>query len=118
MVAPPSPALLRRVANKMHYSEPGLDSIPYSAWAATDAGINVWLPKGEEIEDSLATGCTRSPGAVRVLGLRNTDIKVIAATVNIQFSKLLMYWAPRSQRGFIPKGNFGVNILDLDVAAR
>eukprot|EP00959_Pyramimonas_sp_CCMP1952_P276641 5782619-Pyramimonas_sp.AAC.1 len=71
----------------MHYFEPGLDSIPYSAWAATDAGINVlsgaaiwimqgqslfksshdthqvWLPKGEEIEDSLATGCSRSPGA-------------------------------------------------------
>eukprot|EP00959_Pyramimonas_sp_CCMP1952_P069257 1445450-Pyramimonas_sp.AAC.2 len=29
-VEPPSPALLRRVANKMHYSEPGLDSIPHS----------------------------------------------------------------------------------------
>eukprot|EP00959_Pyramimonas_sp_CCMP1952_P085661 1791738-Pyramimonas_sp.AAC.1 len=35
-VAPPSPALLRRVANKMHRSEPGLDSIPHSAWVATD----------------------------------------------------------------------------------
>eukprot|EP00959_Pyramimonas_sp_CCMP1952_P290731 6081395-Pyramimonas_sp.AAC.1 len=29
-----------------------------------------------------------------------------------------MDWAPRSQRGFIPKGNFGVNIHELDVAAR
>eukprot|EP00959_Pyramimonas_sp_CCMP1952_P125970 2634189-Pyramimonas_sp.AAC.1 len=29
-----------------------------------------------------------------------------------------MDWAPRSQRGFIPKRNFGVNILELDVAAR
>eukprot|EP00959_Pyramimonas_sp_CCMP1952_P105413 2203735-Pyramimonas_sp.AAC.1 len=27
-VEPPSPALLRRIANNMHYSEPGLDSIP------------------------------------------------------------------------------------------
>eukprot|EP00959_Pyramimonas_sp_CCMP1952_P104126 2176498-Pyramimonas_sp.AAC.1 len=126
----------------MHCSEPGLDSTPYSAWAATDVGINVlsdamiwimqgqpffkspndtlqvWLSKGEEIEYSLATGCSRSPGAVRVLGLRNTYIKVTTANVNIQFSKLLMDWAPRCQRGFIPKRNFGVNILELDVAAR
>eukprot|EP00959_Pyramimonas_sp_CCMP1952_P057127 1192467-Pyramimonas_sp.AAC.1 len=67
----------------MRYSEPGLDSIPYSAWAATDAGVHVlsdammwimqgqylfkssndtlqvWLPKGEEGDDSLATGCSR-----------------------------------------------------------
>eukprot|EP00959_Pyramimonas_sp_CCMP1952_P403880 8463126-Pyramimonas_sp.AAC.1 len=71
-VDPPSPALLRRVVNKMHYSEPGLGSIPHSAWAATDSGasvlsdgmmwimqgqtllkspndtLQVWLPKGEE----------------------------------------------------------------------
>eukprot|EP00959_Pyramimonas_sp_CCMP1952_P029335 615825-Pyramimonas_sp.AAC.1 len=42
----------------------------------------------------------------------------MTATVSIQFRKLLMDWAPRSQRGFIPKGNFGANILELDVAAR
>eukprot|EP00959_Pyramimonas_sp_CCMP1952_P326673 6838084-Pyramimonas_sp.AAC.1 len=29
-----------------------------------------------------------------------------------------MDWAPRSQRGFIPKRNFGTNVLELDVASR
>eukprot|EP00959_Pyramimonas_sp_CCMP1952_P208440 4360223-Pyramimonas_sp.AAC.1 len=71
----------------MHYSEPGLDSILYSAWAASDVGIQVlsdamiwivqgqslcigsngtlqvWFPEGEEVGDSLATGCARSPSA-------------------------------------------------------
>eukprot|EP00959_Pyramimonas_sp_CCMP1952_P426067 8924102-Pyramimonas_sp.AAC.1 len=101
----------------MHYSEPGIDSIPYSAWAAFDIGLDVlaeammwimsgqflfkssndtlqvWLPKGEGVDDSWATGCTRAPSAVRDLGLRSADIKLITATINLQFSKLLMDWA-------------------------
>eukprot|EP00959_Pyramimonas_sp_CCMP1952_P080154 1675623-Pyramimonas_sp.AAC.1 len=49
----PSPALLRRVANGMRNSEPGLDSVPYSAWAATDTGIHAlsdaigWTMQGQ-----------------------------------------------------------------------
>ncbi|CAK0828297.1 unnamed protein product [Prorocentrum cordatum] len=39
-VEPPSPAPLRRAAQKMHHSEPGLDSIPHSARATTSSGIN------------------------------------------------------------------------------
>ncbi|CAK0824650.1 unnamed protein product, partial [Prorocentrum cordatum] len=56
--------------------------------------------------------------AARVLGLRNADIKLITAAINIQVSKLLTDWAPSSQRGYIPKRSFGVSILQLDVAAR
>eukprot|EP00959_Pyramimonas_sp_CCMP1952_P183042 3827699-Pyramimonas_sp.AAC.1 len=67
----------------MHYSEPGLDSIPYSAWAATSTGIQaladamtwimqgqslfkssndtlqVRLPQCEEVGDSMASGCAQ-----------------------------------------------------------
>eukprot|EP00959_Pyramimonas_sp_CCMP1952_P266885 5579643-Pyramimonas_sp.AAC.1 len=108
-VAPPSPALLRRVALKMRCSEPGLGSIPCSAWAATSTGIQVladammwtmqgqslfkssnnalqvWLPRGEEVDDSLASGCASAPSAQRCSSarFRNTDITLIASTIGI-----------------------------------
>eukprot|EP00959_Pyramimonas_sp_CCMP1952_P069256 1445450-Pyramimonas_sp.AAC.1 len=78
-----------------------------SLFESSNGTLQVWLPKGEEVDSPLASGCARSPSAVRVLGLRNTDIKLTTPAVNIQFSKLLMDWAPRSQRGCIPKRNFG-----------
>ncbi|CAK0857630.1 unnamed protein product, partial [Prorocentrum cordatum] len=55
---------------------------------------------------------------VRVLGLRNCDLKLISSTVNRAIRPALVSLAPPCQRGFIPGRNFGNNILELDVSSR
>ncbi|CAK0828232.1 unnamed protein product [Prorocentrum cordatum] len=73
-VSPPSPALLRQLAAKMHYSESGLASILYSAWAASEAGLAVL----SEVLMRAMRGLVSAPG------LRKTDVKLISATINLQ----------------------------------
>ncbi|CAK0887178.1 unnamed protein product [Prorocentrum cordatum] len=83
---------------------------------STDA-LQVRLPEGEEPADSVSLGCVRAPSAVRVLGLRVTDIEIITATINVRFSALLMDWVLRSQRRFISKRDSGPSTLEPDTVS-
>eukprot|EP00959_Pyramimonas_sp_CCMP1952_P006659 138964-Pyramimonas_sp.AAC.1 len=80
--------------------------------------IQAFLPKlvtDAELRDG---ECTRSPDKVRVLGLRNTDVKLLSSVMNRALQPLIHHIVPPCQRGFVGGRNFGVNILELDAHAR
>eukprot|EP00959_Pyramimonas_sp_CCMP1952_P275484 5758204-Pyramimonas_sp.AAC.1 len=59
-------------------------------------------------------GVVRSPDTARTLGLRNTDMKVISATLNAAFSPIAQQTTSKTQRGFIAGRQFTSNILELE----
>eukprot|EP00959_Pyramimonas_sp_CCMP1952_P209916 4392197-Pyramimonas_sp.AAC.1 len=77
----------------------------------------VFLPKGAEADD-LVSGPTRTPATTRPLALKNTDMKLLAASVNYLIKFDIERHSPSSQRGFLPGRNFLDNITVLDTAAR
>ncbi|CAK0821360.1 unnamed protein product [Prorocentrum cordatum] len=103
---PPDYETLKKFARRSSSTSPGLDGLPYLAWSAhekcaevlwdvmcymlnggilpdeVNATVQAFLPKGEEPEDSEHHGCHRDPPKVRVLGLRNTSLKIISSTMN------------------------------------
>ncbi|CAK0846616.1 unnamed protein product, partial [Prorocentrum cordatum] len=139
---PPSKNMLRRAMRSAQHSAPGPDALPYAAWAASSWGadilwdalgwvlsgqglfanasdtIQIFLPKNVTDLELRDGSCSRSPDKVRVLGLRNCDLKLISSTVNRAIRPALVALAPPCQRGFIPGRNFGNNILELDVSSR
>jgi hypothetical protein len=79
--------------------------------------LGIFLPKGVQDDDTLAS-VNRSPDNTRPLGLKNTDNKTIAATVNYAIAHKVSNWADDSQNGFII-GRQGLNnIVTLDARAR
>ncbi|CAK0822839.1 unnamed protein product, partial [Prorocentrum cordatum] len=87
-------------------------------FANTSDTIQIFLPKNVTDLELRDASCSRSPDKVRVLGLRNCDLKLISSTVNRAIRPALISLAPPCQRGFIPGRNFGNNILELDVSSR
>ncbi|CAK0788607.1 unnamed protein product, partial [Prorocentrum cordatum] len=63
-------------------------------------------------------GIDRSPDSVRMLGLRNTDMKVISAMLSASFTPILQLTTSMAQRGFIAGRQFASNIPEIDVMAR
>ncbi|CAK0813889.1 unnamed protein product, partial [Prorocentrum cordatum] len=82
------------------------------------ASAKIFLPKNVTDLELRDASCSRSPDKVRVLGLRNCDLKLISSTVNRAIRPALVSLAPPCQRGFIPGRNFGNNILEFDVSSR
>ena len=139
---PPDYETLKRFARRSSSLSPGLDGLPYYAWATrekctetlwdvmcymlnggifpdeSNATVQAFLPKGDEPEDSEHSGCHRDPSKVRVLGLRNTSLKIISSTMNAATATVAAEVVPASQRGFVHRRNFGYNILELDVESR
>ncbi|CAK0887921.1 unnamed protein product, partial [Prorocentrum cordatum] len=139
---PPDYETLKKFAKRSSPTSPGLDGLPYLAWSAhekctevlwdvmcymlnggilpdeVNATVQAFLPKGEEPEDSEHNGCHRDPSKVRVLGLRNTSLKIISSAMNAATATVAADVVPASQRGFIHRRNFGYNILELDAESR
>eukprot|EP00959_Pyramimonas_sp_CCMP1952_P374590 7845039-Pyramimonas_sp.AAC.1 len=82
------------------------------------ATLQAFLPEGCHAGDDDERGVVRSPDSVRTLGLRNIDMKVISATLNVAFWPIVQQTTSRTQRGFIAGRQFTSNILELDVMAR
>ncbi|CAK0894693.1 unnamed protein product, partial [Prorocentrum cordatum] len=119
-----------------------VDGVPYAAWNASDCCVDVlcntldlvlgggalfdaasvtlqaFLPKGSEEEDEASGGCARSADKIRVLGLRNTDLKIMTSVVNRSLRKVVEEVVPCSQRGFVVGRNFGYNVIELDGIGR
>ena len=122
-------------------SATGPDGLPYAAWAHSgpaagdtlqglyfelaaerhpcfgfNDSVTVFIPKGESDNDLELLA--RHPGETRPLGLKNSDNKTIAATINHSLKPLINDNACKLQRGFIAGRNFLNNIVDLDSFAR
>eukprot|EP00959_Pyramimonas_sp_CCMP1952_P107976 2257674-Pyramimonas_sp.AAC.1 len=90
----------------------------YSIPVAESVTLQAFLPKGESSADAREGDCDREASSVRVLGLRNTSIKLLTATMNIAIRKPLDRFVPRDQRGFMKGRNFCQNILEVDALVR
>ena len=122
------------------HSSPGLDGLPYCAWASAGTfgtqtlylvmlhlmsglmmpvGFNfslvVFVPKGEEPDE---LSIVREPCNTRPLSLKSCDNKVICAVVNFAIRTPLATHACPVQRGFIPGRQLVSNVVDLDVYGR
>ncbi|CAK0873209.1 unnamed protein product, partial [Prorocentrum cordatum] len=98
------------------YQPPNVDALKRSREA--NATVEVFPPEGEEPDDAEHIGCRRDPSKVRVLGLRNTSLKIIGSAMNAAMAAVAVDVVPASQRGFIRRRKFGCNILELDVESR
>eukprot|EP00959_Pyramimonas_sp_CCMP1952_P443305 9281011-Pyramimonas_sp.AAC.1 len=72
--------------------------------------IQAFLPKAVTDNELRGGSCTRTPDKLRVLGLRNTDVKIMSAVVNRALRPVVARVVPQAQRGFVPGQNFGFNI--------
>ena len=131
-------AVFKRYANKM--AAPGPDGLSYSHWGCTlftssitllhllqflcdsgcpPAGFNeslmLFIPKAVLSDEHFIV---RKPSQTRPISLKNTDNKLIAATVNLTFTRLLTERAHISQQGFLPGRHFEGNIVVADAVAR
>eukprot|EP00959_Pyramimonas_sp_CCMP1952_P334665 7008235-Pyramimonas_sp.AAC.1 len=68
--------------------------------------LQVFLPKNVTEDEAQVGQVARGADKVRVLGLRNCDVKVLSATMNAALRPILARVAPPSQRGFVPGRNF------------
>jgi hypothetical protein len=138
--SPPSSRTFVRLLQNSVDSAPGIDGLPYSAWAANPnlsamtlhplAGeilccriapplafnvvLGAFLPKGEEGEVLGA----RPPEATRPLGMRNTDSKIVAGAFNSCIRHDISSCACSIQKGFLAGRQYGENVIDLDAHAR
>eukprot|EP00959_Pyramimonas_sp_CCMP1952_P436632 9143056-Pyramimonas_sp.AAC.1 len=71
------------------------------------------LPEGCRAGDDDVRGVVRAADAERTLGLRNTDVKVISATLNTAFSAMVRQTISSAQRGLTAGRQFSSNILEL-----
>ncbi|CAK0850757.1 unnamed protein product, partial [Prorocentrum cordatum] len=142
VLSPPTPRLLRAVLTRAADSATGCDGLSYTAWRSIPFGATIlwdcleWVMSGQALFDSASTTpqvflpknvtedeaqagqVARGADKVRVLGLRNCDVKVLSATMNAALRPVLERIAPPCQRGFVPGRNFGLNVLELDVSSR
>ncbi|CAK0907259.1 unnamed protein product, partial [Prorocentrum cordatum] len=109
---PPDYETIKQFASRSSPTSRGMDGHPYTAWAAREKCTEtLW-------EDSEHSGCHRDPSKVRVLGLRDTSMKIISSTMDAATATVAAEVVPASQRGFIHRRNFGYNVLELDVESR
>ncbi|CAK0788059.1 unnamed protein product [Prorocentrum cordatum] len=142
VLPPPTPRLLRAVLARAADSATGCDGLSYTAWRSMPFGATIlwdcleWVMSGQALFDSASTTLqvflpknvtedeaqvgqvARGADKVRVLSLRNCDVKVLSATMNAALRPILARVAPPCQRGFVPGRNFGLNILELDASSR
>ena len=127
---------IRRAKN----SAPGPDGLPYASWLACgDLGATtlhgilldacngrvpassfndtsiVFLPKTDV---SCPGGLIAAPGAMRPLGLKNTDNKALAATLASTIARAIRRAASPVQQGFVQGRRLTDNIIEIDWAAR
>ena len=74
-----------------------------------------YVPKGERERDHESV--IRRPSETRPLGLRNTDIKLLAKAWSRRLRPLLRQYICAAQRGFVWTRNLCQNIVDLDAYA-
>eukprot|EP00959_Pyramimonas_sp_CCMP1952_P423398 8869419-Pyramimonas_sp.AAC.1 len=113
---------MRGVARGARRSATGVDGLPYDAWGCNEYGIRVlfdaldWVMSGQRLflesnttiqallpkaitEHEMREGtCTRAPDKIRVLGLRNTDVKIMPAVMNRALRPVVAHVAPQAQR--------------------
>ncbi|CAK0803237.1 unnamed protein product, partial [Prorocentrum cordatum] len=106
VIQSPLTPMFRKTLMRARHSAPGVDGIPYAAWLACDFGAQHlarmfgWLcqgqqlfasasvtlqafpPKGSDPDDPPSGTCSRAPDKIRVLGLRNTDVKILSSVMN------------------------------------
>eukprot|EP00959_Pyramimonas_sp_CCMP1952_P328066 6867937-Pyramimonas_sp.AAC.1 len=92
-----------QVTKRAKYSTPGVDGLPYAAWAAIDFGpqlvtLQAVLPKGPGASGTAGGACERYRDRVRVLGLRDTDTKILSSVVNVILKLVVDFVVPASQR--------------------
>eukprot|EP00959_Pyramimonas_sp_CCMP1952_P015964 337626-Pyramimonas_sp.AAC.1 len=78
--------------------------------------LGAFLVKGSEPEDS--DNVVRDASGTRPLGLKNTVCKILTSVVTQPLTRALPGFINQVQRGFVPKRNFGDNIIELDTEAR
>ena len=78
--------------------------------------ITVFIPKGTLSEDAQAV--VRDPSSLRLIALKNSDHKIIAAAYSACFCRPVADGACSLQRGFIKGRRFLEHVVDLDAAAR
>ena len=119
----------------------GPDGIPNSAWQAlglhgasvlygvfVDMCTDATIPHGlnhlrkcfvrKKLFVTHRGGIAAKPNDLRPLGLKNSDIKAIASSVNLSMSPIVSKHAHFSQRGFVRGRNFLLNVVELDTFAR
>ena len=114
----------------------GPDGIPFSAWKAilaTSADIlfqcNAWLMAGMLLGAGLNAqysvfipkellDCVPRPKDTRPLGLKNSDIKILASANCRAFRDVSKAKVVELQRGFTHQRNFCLNICELDLVSR
>ncbi len=79
--------------------------------------LTVFVPKGTEEEDD-KYGITRDPTATRPIGLKNSDVKTVSATMHTSIKPSVARSASRLQNGSIMGRGILDNIVDLDTHAR
>ena len=127
--------------NVLRDSAPGLDGLPFSAWAnagdyAIDTLLNidswlrrglrmpaafnsilqVFLPKGSHADDDEVVA--REPDTCRPLGLEGTDCKILCCAWNHAFRRHSSKHMHYTQRGFVPGRQLIQNVVDLDIHCR
>ena len=140
-ILPPSSSSFIATATRAKPSATGPDGLPYAAWAHSgptagdtlqglyfelaagrhpslsfNDSVTVFIPKGESDNDLELLA--RHPGETRPIGLKNSDNKTIAGTINHSLKPIINDNACKLQRGFIAGRSFLNNIVDLDSFAR
>ena len=135
------PPKVRDMIRRTSDSGCGPDGIPYSAWKFASPTVQrtvydwylAWLgghklsddanfallaliPKQAEPTDH-TMGMYRHPKNLRPLSLSNTDVKLLALSLNAVVSQALPAWARPEQRGFINDRMIIQNVLDVEASA-
>ncbi|CAK0901453.1 unnamed protein product, partial [Prorocentrum cordatum] len=87
----------------------GPDGIPYSAWKFASSPVQ---RMAEPTDHTM--GMYRHPKNLRPLSLSNTDVKLLALSLNAVVSPALPAWARPEQRGFINDRMIIQNVLDVE----
>ena len=139
-VGAPNKASIRNFLKHACMSSPGPDCLPYAAWLACEASLDIledlsfflcsgqhyirdlndsdfaFLPKGDNLTGELTTD--RAPEDTRPLSLKNTDIKAIAGAANRMIKDAVAKRTHVSQQGFVVGRNFTKHIVRLDSEMR
>ena len=138
-VPPPDRSTMVNVIRRAKHSAAGLDGIPYAGWRAhPDISALVLYPLLElmlggtclpevahdslfvfvaKVDPALSNGFIQA-GETRPLALKKSDVKILSATISAAVRPILNVSTHWRQRGFIPKRNFIVNVLDADSKSR
>jgi hypothetical protein len=138
---PPSRNSIRNFIRRLKNSAPGLDGLPYAAWAnggeasldyiiallnqmlagrpspsEVNFGLFVFIPKSQDGAQLVNGRMVVTTGAtdLRPLTLKNSDNKIVAGVVNHAITPVIKHHALKIQRGFVNGRQMVQNSVELD----